>query len=99
VSVPASRGVTLVVPAALRDLTGGRSRLELGTEVGTVAEALDRLHERVPAVYHRVMTELGEVRPHVNVFVGRDDIRWMRGLETPLPEGGELFVLPAVSGG
>ena len=95
----ASRGVTLVVPAALRDLNGGRSTLDLGSEVGTVAEALDRLHERAPAVYHRVVTEVGEIRPHVNVFVGRDDIRWIRGLETPVADGGELFILPAVSGG
>ena len=94
-----SRSVTLVVPAALRDLTGGRSTLDLGSEIETVAEALDRLHERAPAVYHRVMTEVGEVRQHVNVFVGRDDIRWIRGLETPVPDGGELFILPAVSGG
>jgi molybdopterin synthase sulfur carrier subunit len=94
-----TRSVTLVVPAALRDLNGGRSSVDLGAEIETVAEALDRLYELAPAVYHRVMTEVGEVRTHVNVFVGRDDIRWIRGLETPVPAGGELYILPAVSGG
>ena len=93
------RSVTLVVPAVLRDLNGGRSSVDLGSEVGTVAEALDRLYELAPGVYHRVVTEVGEIRPHVNVFVGRDDIRWIGGLQTPVPAGGELYILPAVSGG
>jgi len=91
--------VTLIVPAALRDLSGGRARLELGPEVETVADALGRLRESAPGVYHRIVTEAGEVRPHVNVFLGADDIRWMRGLDPSAPEGGELFILPAVSGG
>ena len=78
--------VTLIVPAALRDLSGGRARLELGpAEVETVADALGRLRESAPGVYHRIVTEAGEVRPHVNVFVGADDIRWMCGRDR-LPE-------------
>ena len=93
------RTVTLIVPGVLRDLNGGQASVDLGGEVETVADALDRLYERAPAVYHRVMTEVGDVRPHVNIFVGRDDIRWIRGLETPVPKGSELYVLPAVSGG
>jgi molybdopterin converting factor small subunit len=91
--------VTLVVPGALRELVGGSANLDLGGGVGTVAEALTRLRERAPAVYHRIATEVGEVRPHVNVFVGHDDIRWLRGLDTPIPDDREVFVLPAVSGG
>ena len=98
-SAAPAAGVTLVVPAALRDLAGGRAALDLGGEVGTVADALARLRERAPAVYHRVVTETGALRPHVSVFVGREDIRWLRGLDTPVPGGTEVFVLPAVSGG
>jgi molybdopterin converting factor small subunit len=45
------------------------------------------------------MTERRELRPHVNVFVGREDIRWSGGLDAGLPEGAELVVLPSVSGG
>jgi molybdopterin synthase sulfur carrier subunit len=45
------------------------------------------------------MTETGAVRTHVNVFVGSDDIRWSKGLETPVPDGSEVVILPAVSGG
>jgi sulfur-carrier protein len=90
---------TVVLPGALRDLAQGRARVELGSGVATVRDALRRLRERAPAVYDRVVTETGAVRVHVNVFVGRDDIRWAKGLETPVPEGSEVVILPAVSGG
>jgi molybdopterin synthase sulfur carrier subunit len=90
---------TLVLPGALRDLAQGRGRLELGAGVATVRDALSRLRDRAPAVYDRVMTETGAVRTHVNVFVGSDDIRWAKGLETPVPDGAEVVILPAVSGG
>ena len=95
----AGTSVTLIVPGTLRDLAGGSTRLDLGVQVGTVAEALVRLHARAPAIYHRVMNEVGEVRPHVNVFVGPDDIRRLRGLESTVPDGTEITILPAVSGG
>ena len=90
---------TLILPGALRDLADGRSRLELGAGVGTVRDVLARLRARAPAVYDRVVTETGAVRTHVNVFVGSEDIRWAQGLETRVPEGSEVVILPAVSGG
>jgi len=46
-----------------------------------------------------MMNEAGEVRPHVNVFVGPDDISWLRGLESTVPDGTEITILPAASGG
>jgi molybdopterin converting factor small subunit len=45
------------------------------------------------------MNEQGQVRPHVNVFVGRQSILHTGGLRTPLGDGAELYILPAVSGG
>lgn len=47
----------------------------------------------------RVLTEQGEVRPHVNVFVGEESIRYTGGLATPLTDGAEIAIVPAVSGG
>jgi sulfur-carrier protein len=90
---------TIVLPAALRELAQGRGRLALGAEVATVRDALSRLRERAPAVYDRVVTETGEVREHVNVFVGKENIRFGDGLETRLADGQEMVILPAVSGG
>jgi molybdopterin converting factor small subunit len=90
---------TVVLPGALRELAQGRAELDLGGGVGTVREALGRLRERAPAVYDRVVTETGEFRQHVNVFVGTQNIRWSGGLDARVPDGTEVVILPAVSGG
>lgn len=91
--------VTVVLPSQLRELAGGRPSIPLDGEVGTVGEALDALRATAPGVYDRLLTERRELRPHVNVFVGREDIRWSGGLGTPVSEGSEVVILPAVSGG
>jgi sulfur-carrier protein len=96
--------VVVVLPSQLRELVGGRGRVELQVVTGggsatTVAATLDALRAAHPAVYERIVTERRELRPHVNVFVGRDDIRWSGGFDAVVPEGAEVVVLPSVSGG
>lgn len=90
--------VTLVVPGPLRDLTGGRSVVGLDDHE-TVGQAFAEVRKKIPALYDRIFTEQSELRPHVNVFVDRADIRWSGGLDTPVVRGSELVVLPSVSGG
>ena len=65
----------------------------------TVAAVLEALGAVSPAVGRRVRDEAGALRPHVNVFVGPDHVRDLDGLATVVPEGVEVAVLPAVSGG
>lgn len=91
--------VRLVLPGPLWELADGQGTVELGGKPTTVGEALGALEEMHVGVYDRLMTEQGELRPHVNVFVGTENIRHTGGLETPVTEGAELFILPAVSGG
>jgi molybdopterin synthase sulfur carrier subunit len=91
--------VRFLIPGPLQPFAGGRTRIAIDGSPATVAEALEALGALAPGVRERVVTERGEVRPHVNVFVGADNIRDARGLETPLPEGCEIAILPAVSGG
>ena len=88
-----------MLPGTLRELNEGRPTLVLGGAPRTVAEALDALREAVPALHRRVVTEAGEIRQHINVFVGDTEIRRARGLDTPLEGDVELVILPAVSGG
>lgn len=64
--------------------------------VGGVLGALSASH---PGLYERLMTEQGALRPHVNIFVDGENIRFTGGLRTRVGEGGEIFVLPAISGG
>jgi molybdopterin synthase sulfur carrier subunit len=87
------------IPGYLRDFTGGRSRVQLDGDSETVEEALALLVARHPGVRDRVMTEQGEVRQHVNVFVGTESIRFTGGLATRVSPEAEIWIVPAVSGG
>ena len=91
--------ITVILPDPLRELAGGHAKIELEGALATVGDALSSLRVRYPGVYDRILTEQGRLRPHINVFVGRDDIRWSGGLGTPLAESNEVLILPAVSGG
>ena len=70
--------------------------LDPGADVGTV---LDYLAVVYPGLERRVRDEQGRLRPHVNLFVGTVNIRDLSQLATPLADGSEVVILPAVSGG
>ena len=91
--------VVFHIPGYLRTFTGGQSRVDLDGSPATVEAALQALSQVHPGVRDRVLTEQGKVRPHVNVFVGNESIRWTGGLATAVPEGAEISIVPAVSGG
>jgi len=91
--------VRVLLPAYLRPFAGGRTEIELPARPATVRAALEALRAGHPGVVDRVLTEQGEVRRHVNVFVGETSIRWSGGLETELEESSEISIVPAVSGG
>jgi molybdopterin converting factor small subunit len=91
--------VVVHLAAPIQALADRRDRVTLDVPGGTVGAALDRLGARWPALRDRVLTEQGELRPHVNVFVGDESIRFTGGLGTLVPHGAEIWILPAVSGG
>jgi len=65
----------------------------------TVAEALSAVGTKSPGALDRIMDERGDVRRHVNLFVNGDNVRFLDGLKTAVPNGATIFVLAAVSGG
>ncbi len=91
--------VHVLIPGALRLLTGGSSRVDVETSGGTLRDALEALFAAHPALRDRVLTERGEIREHVNVFVGTTLERSGGGLATPLVDGAEISIIPAISGG
>lgn len=91
--------VAVLVPGPLRPYAQGAARVLLPGSPGTVGEALAALGAGHPGVRDRVLTEGGEVRPHVAVFVGVENIRYTGGLETRLRSDAEIAILAAVSGG
>jgi len=91
--------ITIRLPGPLRELAQGRAEIAIDGDARTVADVFAALRARFPAVHDRIITEQGELRPHVNVFVGMDNIRMADGLATALGIETEITILPAVSGG
>jgi molybdopterin converting factor small subunit len=91
--------VVVHLPGPLHPYADGRDHVTLDEAPATVADALRALWAAHPALEPRVMTDDGRVRPHVNVFVGDESIRYTGGTATTLGDGAEIFILPAVSGG
>jgi sulfur-carrier protein len=87
------------IPGPLRSMTSGRSHVEVETSGGTLRDALEALFTAHPAIRDRILTERGEIREHVNVFVARSEARSMGGLATSLADGMEISIIPAISGG
>lgn len=87
------------IPGPLRELAGNRGEVRLDGRAESVSDALTLLWDRFPGVRDRVITEVGDVRQHVNIFVDGESIRDAEGLETRIRDGAEIYILPAVSGG
>jgi molybdopterin synthase sulfur carrier subunit len=89
--------VTVKIPTQLRAVTGGVS--EASVEGTTVAEVLDGLFAQFGELRERISDEQGTLRRFVNVYVAGEDIRFLDGVATSVPDGAELTILPAVAGG
>jgi MoaD family protein len=89
--------VTVKIPTQLRAAAGGVAETEV--DGSTVGEVLDSLFGRFEDLRDRIAEDGGSLRRFVNVYVGGEDIRFLDGLETPVDDGAEVTILPAVAGG
>lgn len=89
--------VTVKIPTQLRAAAGGESEVVL--EGATVREVLDGLYALHGELRERLADEDGTLRRFVNVYLASEDIRFLEGLATPVGDGAELTILPAVAGG
>ena len=92
-----SPGVTVRIPTQLRPLSGGNSAVK--TDGATVAEVLKALEAAHPGFADRLFDDTGRLRRFVNVFLDEEDIRFLDGLDTSVPVGATLSIVPAVAGG
>jgi sulfur-carrier protein len=89
---------TVHISGHLKPFMGGQVEVDLQGSYATVAEALEALWREHPALRDRVLNEQGEIRQHVNIFAGSDDVKRLKGLSTKLFSN-ELHIFNAVSGG
>jgi len=85
------------IPTQLRAAAGGETETEI--DGATVQEVLDGLFERFDELRARISDDDGSLRRFVNVYLAGEDIRFLDGLQTPVADGAELTILPAVAGG
>jgi molybdopterin converting factor small subunit len=89
--------VSVRIPTILRTYTGGQA--EVAADPGTLREVLTGLDATYPGLSGRIVDDAGNLRRFVNVYVGEEDVRFAQGLETPVPSGAHVSVIPAVAGG
>jgi molybdopterin converting factor small subunit len=89
--------VTVRLPGALRDATGGKTKIEATGR--TLAAVFEDIESRHPGFKGRVLDDDGRLRTYVNVYIGEDDARSKGGIDAPVPDGAEVMVIPAMAGG
>ncbi len=89
--------VLVKIPTQLRSAAGGETETEV--DGATLQEVLDGLFDRFDELRARISDDDGSLRRFVNVYLAGEDIRFLDGLQTPVADGAELTILPAVAGG
>ena len=85
------------IPTPLRKLTNNEELIEV--DATTIGGAITELQNRFPGIQERLVDEKGEVRKFVNVYVNEEDIRFLQNQKTPLKDGDEISIIPAIAGG
>lgn len=89
--------VTVRIPTPLQKLTNNLAEVQ---GVGaTLKDVIDDLERRYPGIKDRICDETGKVRRFVNVFVNEEDVRFQQGEATPVKDGDEVSIIPAIAGG
>ena len=91
--------ITFQIAGYLTEFTGGRAEIKQDRQPATVGEALSDLWRAHAGLRDRVLTEQGDVRQHVNIFVNSEVVRRDQVLEIPITGDAEICIMPAVSGG
>ncbi|HIE50223.1 MAG TPA: MoaD/ThiS family protein [Armatimonadetes bacterium] len=89
--------VTVRIPTPLRKLTNNQMTVQAEGE--TLRGVLDHLEAQYPGLKERLLDEEGELRRYVNVFINDTDVRFEQGLDTPVADGDEVAIVPAIAGG
>ena len=88
--------ITLLLPTVLATLADGQ---EIEASGATVGEVIAAVAQRFPALAPRLRDEAGNPYPYVTFYLNDEDIRFASGFATPVADGDELTVVPAIAGG
>lgn len=88
---------TIRIPTPLRKLTNEQETVSVDSD--TIGRAIDELEGQFPGIKERLVDEEGEIRRFVNVYVNEEDIRFLENQDTPLKDGDDVSIIPAIAGG
>ena len=89
--------VLVRIPTPLQKLVGDKS--EVQAEGATLREVVQSLAAQNSEFQTRLLDDSGELRRFVNVYVNEEDVRFLQKLDTPLKDGDEVSIVPAIAGG
>lgn len=89
--------VVVRIPTVLRSAMGGQS--QVAVEGATIGQVFEQLVNDFPAIKGQLLNDDGTMHRFLNVYVNDDDVRYLGGVETPVADGDEITLLPAVAGG
>jgi sulfur-carrier protein len=75
------------------------NKSEIPVSGNTISETLSDLTRRYPSIKIHIMDDKGRLRRHVNIFVNKENIRTLNGLDTPVKERDKIILMPSISGG
>ena len=89
--------ITVRIPTPLQKLT--RDRSEVFVVATTIGGCIQALEQDYPGIKQRICAEQGNLRRFVNIFLNEEDIRFLKKEATPLKDGDEVSIVPAIAGG
>jgi molybdopterin synthase sulfur carrier subunit len=96
-SVSSPPVVAVLIPTVLRNRTDNRASVSVAGR--TVREVIEALEREYPGLRFNLCYETGELREYVNIFVGRENVRYLEHLETPVTSGTTIRIVQSVAGG
>ena len=89
--------VKVRIPTPLQKLTQEKSEVEVNAK--TIQDLINELNRSYPGIKDRICDEGGNIRRFVNIFLNEEDIRFLKKEQTPLNDGDEVSIVPAIAGG
>ncbi len=89
--------VVVRIPAPLRSKAGGQRQIELAAH--TFKALLDEMEAAYPGITERLRDEHGRLQRTLNIYINGENVRFLQGLDTPLQDGDEVSIVPAIAGG
>lgn len=89
--------ITVRIPTPLQKLT--QNKAEIKTSGANIGELINNLEKDFPGIKERIYDETGKIRRFINIYVNEEDVRFLQREETPLKDGDEVSIIPAIAGG